>query len=127
MSIFSKLKSKKDVRAVQNAAEPVKNTAEKSSVVALGQSISIKKPWITEKAADLSKMGKYIFVVPAGSGSRQVKTSVETLYGVNVTSVNVINIKPKKRRLGRNMGKIPGYRKAIVTLKKGQSLDILPH
>jgi len=87
----------------------------------------LQRPWITEKSVALSKLGKYIFLVPSRLASQEIKKSVEALYKVSVKNINIINIKPKSRRLGKSMGKIPGMRKAIITLEKGQSIDILPH
>ncbi|OGY62232.1 MAG: 50S ribosomal protein L23 [Candidatus Harrisonbacteria bacterium RIFCSPHIGHO2_01_FULL_44_13] len=87
----------------------------------------VKHPIITEKATDLSHLGKYVFLVDDEASSPEIKKIIETKYGIDVIRVNVINAKPKKRRLGRNQGVKPGYKKAIVTLKKGQKLDIMPH
>src|SRR3989344_4991649 len=80
---------------------------------------AIKKPWITEKTTELVKLGKYVFIVPLRLASHEIKKAVEIIYSVKVVSVNIINIKPRKRRLGRSMGKVSGHRKAIVTLKEG--------
>ena len=86
----------------------------------------IKNPIITEKVTTLSQLGKYSFLVENKSTKNEVKKAVEEAYKVKVVRVNVINTKPKKRRLGRTTGVKPGYKKAIVTLKAGQKLDILP-
>ncbi len=86
----------------------------------------IKNPIITEKATDLSALGKYIFLVEKGAAKPEIKKAVEGIYKVNVVDVQVINTRPKPRK-GRFPGEKPGYRKAIVTLKKGQKLDTLPH
>ena len=86
----------------------------------------VKNPLITEKAARMSSMGKYMFLVDDNAVTPEIKKAVETIYKVNVINVNVINTKPKQRRLGRSLGVKSGYKKAIVTLKEGQKLDILP-
>lgn len=86
----------------------------------------IKHPIITEKSTDLAKMGKYMFLVKKEATTSEVKKAVESIYNVKVTKTNVINTKPKVRRLGRSIGVKPGYKKVIMTLQKGQKLDILP-
>jgi len=75
----------------------------------------------------MSHLGKYVFLVEDGAAKPEIKKAVEGIYKVNVENVHVINTRPKPRRSGRYTGMKPGYRKAIVTLKKGQKLDILPH
>lgn len=87
----------------------------------------IKNPIITEKATDLSHQGKYIFLVDKKATAPEIKKALEAIYKINVIKLNIINTKPKPRRWGRSAGVKPGYKKAIVTLKKGQKLDILPH
>ena len=87
----------------------------------------VKNPIITEKAHDLSALGKYVFLVDKKANSTEVKKVIEGVYKVNIVKLNVINTKPKPRRLGRNIGMKPGYKKVIVTLKEGQKLDVLPH
>ncbi len=85
----------------------------------------IKKPWVTEKATDLGAMGKYVFVVRKKASKAEIKKAVKDAYKVDAVNVNVINRPPKKKRMGGNMkGVQEGYRKAIVTLKEGQKIDI---
>lgn len=86
----------------------------------------IKNPIITEKATDLSAFGKYVFLVEKGATKPEVKKAVEGVYKVKVIDVHMINTRPKPIK-GRFMSEKSGYRKAIVTLKEGQKLDILPH
>ena len=92
----------------------------------MSNKLLIKNPIITEKVTMISQLGKYAFRVAKQANKSEVKKAIEEIYKVKVVSVNVINAKPKKRRLGRTMGVRPGYKKAIVTLKEGQKLDILP-
>lgn len=86
----------------------------------------VKNPLITEKGTHLSQIGKYLFLVDKSANKPEIKKAIENIYKVKVDFVNIINLKPKKRRLGRTVGKKPGYKKAVVTLTKGQKLDILP-
>ena len=86
----------------------------------------IKNPIITEKAIRGSELGKYVFLVDKKATVNEIKKLVEAQYNVKVEKTNVVNVKSKTRRLGRTVGVKPGYKKVIVTLKKGQKLDILP-
>ena len=85
----------------------------------------LKKPFITEKSAGMSILGKYVFVVAGDTTKSEVKKAIETQYKVHVTKVDVINTRPKARRRGRVMGMRPSFKKAIITLKKGEKFDIL--
>lgn len=87
----------------------------------------IKNPIISEKATQFSHMRKYVFLVADGAAKPEIKKAVEGIYKVNVENIQVINARPKPKYAGRYVGVKPGYRKAIVTLKEGQKLDILPH
>lgn len=83
-------------------------------------------PHITEKAGDLAEAGQYIFRVFPKANKVQIKKAVENDFGVNVVSVKIVNVKRKKKRLGRIEGMKPGYKKAIVKIKKGQKIELLP-
>ena len=84
----------------------------------------IISPRITEKATALSEFNKIVFQVRKDVKKQIIKKSVEKIFKVNVTKINTINIKGKfKLSRGRRSYK-SGYKKAIVTLKKGQSIDL---
>lgn len=85
----------------------------------------IIKPLITEKASSLGAMNQYVFLVTAGATGPEVKKAVEATYKVKVATVRTINLPSKMKRIGRNLFERPGIRKALVTLKKGEKLDIL--
>lgn len=87
----------------------------------------IKQAWISERAGDLSVLGKYIFIVEKKANKPEIKKAIESIYKVNVVDVNVINVKGKTKRLGRSIGRTSAYKKAVVTLKSGQKIDIMPH
>jgi len=89
-------------------------------------SLLIKQAWITEKAGDLSGFNKYIFIVDKKANKSEIKKAIESIYGVKVNDVNIINIKGKSKRLGRSLGKTSAYKKAIITLKEGHKIDIMP-
>jgi len=91
----------------------------------------LKNPRVSEKSALLTEANQYVFNVFPKANKIEIKRAVEKLYNVTVERVRVINIPPKKRRLGRTegfrKGLKTGYRKAIVALKKGQTIDTMPH
>ena len=70
--------------------------------------------------------GSYIFKVFDQSTKGQIKQAVEGMYGVDVNRVNIIRIPEKKIRVGRRQGIKKGYKKAIVTVKAGQEIELLP-
>ena len=85
---------------------------------------SIRSPIITEKATILSEQNKTVFKVHNKANKKTIKKSIEKLFKVNVIKVNIVNQKTKiKMRQGKKSFK-SGYKKAIVTLKKGQSIDL---
>jgi large subunit ribosomal protein L23 len=85
----------------------------------------LKSPWVTEKATDLAKQNKYIFKVDKKADKIKVKKAIEKMYDVQVIGVNIINIHPKPRRLGRTVGLKPGFKKAIVALAEGDKIEII--
>jgi large subunit ribosomal protein L23 len=86
----------------------------------------LKVPHITEKATDLSESNQYVFNVYSDSNKKEIKTEVENVYGVDVVAVNIINVPEKKRRLGKTKGVKSGYKKAIVKIKTGQKIEVMP-
>lgn len=121
--------SKKDI-----VKEEKKIIAEKSVKVAKPRKVIksevawkvLKRPHITEKATKLTQENQYIFRVFKHSKKIEIKQAVEDVYGVTVEKVRIINVPPKKRRLGKTQGWRKGYKKAIVKIKKGQEIEILP-
>ncbi len=85
----------------------------------------VKQPWVTERSTSLGTMGKYVFVVKKGASKPEIKKAIKAIYKVDVADVNVVNRPPKRKRFGGGLkGTQEGYRKAIVTLKEGQKIDI---
>lgn len=85
----------------------------------------VKRPLITEKSSNLASMNQYVFLVENRATGPEVKKAIEATYKVKVASVRTINVPSRVKRIGRTIGEKPAYRKAIVTLKKGEKLDIL--
>ena len=82
------------------------------------------RPVITEKASRLSADGRYTFRVMDYSTKQDVRKAVEKKYKVTVERVNMVTVHPKKRMRGAIVGRISGYRKAVVFIKEGQTIDL---
>ena len=84
----------------------------------------IISPIVTEKSTNISEQNKIVFKVPIKANKKNLKKNIEKIFKVNVTKVNIIN---KKNRIKLTRGKkikVKGYKKAIITLKKGQNIDL---
>ena len=84
----------------------------------------IISPTITEKATSLSEFNKLIFKVNKGANKKAIKKSIEKLFKVNVIKINTINLRAKTKIVRGKKAYKSGYKKAIVTLKKGQNIDL---
>ena len=85
---------------------------------------SIRSPIITEKATILSEQNKTVFKVHNKANKKTIKKNIEKLFKVNVIKVNIINKQTRTKITRGRKIKVLGYKKAIVTLKKGQSIDL---
>ena len=84
----------------------------------------ILQPVVTEKSTNLSEQNKIVFKVPTSSNKKILKKNIERIFKVNVTKVNIVNKKNREKTSRGKKIKIKGYKKAIITLKKGQSIDL---
>ena len=84
----------------------------------------IHAPKITEKATALSEFNKIVFKVHKGANKKAIKKSIEKIFKVNVIKINTVNTKGKSKIVRGKTVKKPSSKKAIVTLKKGQSIDL---
>lgn len=84
----------------------------------------IKAPIVSEKAAQLKQANQYAFSVDLKANKFQVKEAIEKIFDVKVTDVKIINVKPKTKRVGRYYGTRNKVKKAIVTLNKGNTIEI---
>ena len=85
---------------------------------------TIISPNITEKSTSLSEFNKIVFKVNKGASKNSIKKSIEKIFKVNVIKINTINLKGKTKMVKNKKTYKSGYKKAIVTLKKGQSIDL---
>ena len=85
----------------------------------------IIRPITTEKSMRyMDEDNKVTFEVAKGTNKIEVARAVEHIFGVDVEKVNIMNVKPKKKRVGRYVGKTKAVRKAIVKIKAGQDIDL---
>ena len=84
----------------------------------------IKAPVVTEKSENEKANGKYTFKVDPKANKLEIKEAIEKIFKVKVTSIRTLNVKPKKRRVGRYYGLTNRTKKAIVTLEEGQTIDL---
>ena len=84
----------------------------------------IRRPVVSERTMALMEENKYTFVVDIRATKPQIREAVEQAFNVKVEKVNTMRMVGKKRRMGRFEGKRPDWKKAIVTLKDGQSIEL---
>ena len=84
----------------------------------------LRQPLITEKNTMLQAQGKYAFEVDAEANKHQIKQAVEKAFKITVTAVNVMTVPGKTKRVGRRMVLTPSHKKAIVTLKPGDKIEL---
>jgi large subunit ribosomal protein L23 len=88
------------------------------------KSFIIKRPHVTEKATDLSKIGKYVFMVEPSATKNEVKKAIKKIYGVDVVKIQTIVRPMTAKKFRGRKGSKPGYKKAVIGLKEGQKIEI---
>jgi len=84
----------------------------------------ILSPIVTEKSTSLSDQNKIVFKVPNNTNKKNLKKNIEKIFKVNVTKINIINKKSRNKITRGRKVKVMGYKKAIITLQKGQNIDL---
>ena len=84
----------------------------------------IISPLLTEKSTNLSGLNKIVFKVHKNANKKNIKSNIEKIFKVNVTKVNIINKQNRTKLTRGRKVKISGFKKAIITLKKGQNIDL---
>ena len=84
----------------------------------------ILSPIVTEKSTSLSDQNKIVFKVPNNANKKNLKKNIEKIFKVNVTKINIINKKSRNKITRGRKVKLRGYKKAIITLQKGQNIDL---
>lgn len=109
----------------EESKEKLKKAERKEKIPAIAYKVLVS-PHITEKATDLSAKNQYIFKVFPGANKIQIKRAIEELYNVDVLGVKTIRVPRKPRRFGRFTGYRSGYKKAMVKIRQGQKIDVMP-
>ncbi len=84
----------------------------------------IEHPYITEKTSALAAKNTYVFKVARATTKNEIIKAIQRMFKVTVMKVNVMNMPGKKVRVGRREGRVPGFKKAMVTIKEGEKIDI---
>jgi len=84
----------------------------------------ILSPMVTEKSTNMSEQNKIVFKVPTGANKINLKKNIEKIFKVNVIKINIINKQNRTKLTRGKKVKVSGFKKAIITLKKGQSIDL---
>ena len=84
----------------------------------------ILSPLVTEKTTIMSEQNKIVFKVPSSANKKNLKTNIEKIFKVNVIKINIINKQNRTKLTRGKKVKVSGFKKAIITLKKGQSIDL---
>ena len=123
----SKATVDKEEKKVEKVKSKLKKLSEERKEISPSlSSMILKAAHVTEKAGDLAEKNQYIFKVYPEANKIKIKKAIQDIFKVDVTSVKIINVPKKKRRLGKISGWRRGYKKAIVGIKKDQKIDILP-
>lgn len=109
---------KKSVPTKSPAAKKTKEISEMAYKILRG-------PHVTEKATDLAAKNQYIFKIFPRANKIEVKKAIQQAFGTKVLKVRIINVPRKPKRFGKATGWKKGYKKAIITIKQGEKINIL--
>ena len=102
------------------------NTAILPKKLAQRSDENVLRPHLSEKAATLARANQYVFLVSPAATKQELKRSIARLYRVDVERVRTIRVPGKRVRLGKFEGRKSGYKKAIISIAKGQKIEVLP-
>ncbi len=124
MPLFKRTKKEEDKKEQKEAAVEVARETTATVSAPVDTSGAVLFPHITEKASTLGTLNKYVFRVDKRATKIDIKRAIQKGYAVTVTKIDIINVRPKERRIGRTRGFRPGFKKAIVTVQSGQTIDV---
>lgn len=137
MSIIGKLTkkvSKNETKAPKKEQSVVREKKSKKSEVVQDDTLNkqiathagrvIISPYITEKTSRSAEKNTYVFIVARETTKNEIIKAIQSMFKVHVTKVNVLNMPGKKVRMGRYEGRTPGFKKAMITIKEGEKIDI---
>jgi large subunit ribosomal protein L23 len=116
MAIFDKKTESEETTEKKTETPAVKGFA--------GSRTVLIQPRISEKSSRLSNIGKYVFKVAVSANKIDVKKAIESLYKVKVVQVNMVNVKGKNRNFANRAGVTSKFKKAVVSLKEGDKIDV---
>ncbi len=129
MAIFKSKKENTEKKVVEKDSsekKPSEKSQKKGTTMkadAMGANL-ILRPMVTEKAAHLASVGQYVFCVHPNANRIQIRSAIRAMYGVTPVSVNIQVMEGKQVRFGRTFGKRKDWKKAIVTLPKGKTIEV---
>jgi len=127
MGLLDKFRRKKEEKQLGSPAMAVSTQtgepqpAASAEIVPHGADILLK-PLLSEKGTHFASTGRYVFVVDRAANKPEIKKSIQKIYKVHVEGVRIVNLPSKKRRYGRTSGETSAFKKAIITLKKGEKI-----
>lgn len=140
MGIFDKLKIKKDdapeavepkqikPKTAEPKAKPVRVVSDVKPAAMKGKTNDayriLVRPLVTEKASQIGIQSKYIFAVSKDANKIEVKKAIRSVYNVNPLNVRIINVRGRSVRYGRSEGTTKAWKKAIITLKEGDKIEV---
>jgi large subunit ribosomal protein L23 len=126
MGIFNKFKKeeKKDKKSPASKKKLAKKSEKSKAKIESNAYRILLYPQISEKATYLGEKNKYIFIVSKQARKKEISRAIKDVYGIKPLSINTIRIGGKARRYGKVQGKTSSYKKAIVTLPKGETIQL---
>lgn len=125
MSILDKVTKSKEEKGKSSGEAKTKTASRRSGNLPQHYFELVLKPYISEKAFDGNEKRKYVFVVASKANKTEVRKAVEGLYQVSVASVNMLRTAAKPKRYRGRLTEKRGFKKAVVTLKEGSSIDVM--
>jgi large subunit ribosomal protein L23 len=110
----------KEAKRKKEKVKPKKKAAKVDS----GAFRTLVKPLISEKATFLGSENKYVFEVSQKSNKKEIRQAIEGVYGVKPVRIHIVNVKGKEKKYGRTVGRTKDRKKAIITLREGESIQV---
>lgn len=124
VGIFNRSKKQKAEEAPQTQKSVVASSATAGTVRSTDASDVIVQPLISEKAAGLAGANQYVFIVRKKVNRLQVRAAIKLMYGVSPLAISILNVRGKKVRFDRRQGSRSDWKKAVVTLPVGQTINV---
>lgn len=125
MKLFPRKKPHRIDKTQEARERSAKSSTKKRAVTVHSRAFQVLRyPLVTEKVTALGQLNKYVFEVAPKANKQEVKKAIKEIYGVNVQKVNIVNLQGKERRQGKVQGRTRARKKAIVTLRAGETIQI---